>query len=373
MIRRKIILIFLLFISLNIFSQSNLCNHCKNYIDTVITHLDSNSYAWNGNTYYISGTYYYHTKNISGGDSIAKLNLKIYNTQKISRLELQEVYKTSKIFKDSIEQLIDSLESCLNPSDEDHSEKENIKFDDGVYHALLIGVEDYDDPLSDLNHPINDVHKLRDVLVNNYTFDHDNVRILENPKKVELEASLDLIWERIDKNDNVLIFFAGHGNFDSLRNQGYWYPADAVVTTNSSSTWVSNSFIKESILYLSKKSRNILLISDACFSGGILKVTRGNTSHSKNPKVNMKAIMHQYFQSSIRAMTSGDMSLVDDKSPFIHSFIQYLKNNNESCFTATTLYSAIKLYVIEESLNYQTPQFGTLHPDEGGDFIFIKK
>ena len=371
--RRKVILSFLLFISLNVFSQEiDTCKHCKKPINTVITTSDSNSYAWNGNTYYVSGTYYHHTKNMNGSDSITKLNLIIYNTEIISRSEFQEVYKTVKTFKDLSEQRKDSLADCLNPSDEDHSEIDPIKLlNNGKYYALIIGVQDYTDPeISDLDYPINDANKLRDVLVNNYTFSKENVTVLENPDKDKIEEELELLKEKLSlhQNDNVLVFFAGHGFYNEVNKKGYWFASDA--KKGSPRSWLSNSDIQDNLVFLSEYARNVLLISDACFSGSILKMRTPFINNSKDI-----AIKELYYTKTCKAMTSGANEEVDDKSKFLEYLVTYLSNNNKPYLRSRELHTNIEESVIGESQNSQKPQFGVVREsdDKGGDFIFIKE
>ncbi|HAP69447.1 MAG TPA: hypothetical protein DCR04_06935, partial [Flavobacteriales bacterium] len=60
------------------------------------------------------------------------------------------------------------------------------------YHAIIFAVEDYEDPnIRDLEHPVTDAKNLRDVLIDKYGFESDNVDLLINPTESQIIQSLD--------------------------------------------------------------------------------------------------------------------------------------------------------------------------------------
>ena len=73
--------------------------------------------------------------------------------------------------------------------------------------------------------------------------------------------------------DNLLIYYAGHGELDNDEERGYWLPIDADTTKRSK--WINNSYILDNIK--ATKAKHVLLISDSCFSGSLLQ---GNTEKS---------------------------------------------------------------------------------------------
>ena len=125
---------------------------------------------------------------------------------------------------------------------------------------------------------------------------------------------------------------------------------------------ISNSTIKDYIKGIN--SKHTLLISDACFSGSIFKTRSYNTAP--------KSITKKFELPSRKAITSGTLKTVPNKSVFLKYLINRLKNNEELYLTARKIFDRI-----EEPKNNSSivPQYGTIQEvgDEGGDFIFIKK
>lgn len=237
--------------------------------------------------------------------------------------------------------------------------------DEKKYHALLIAVQDYTDPsITDLDQPIKDMNRLKDVLVKNYSFLEENVMVVTNPDRNTLYARFDELQSRLDKADNLLVFYAGHGYWDPQLEQGYWMPSDAV--SNKRSSWLSNGTLRDYIAGI--PSRHTLLISDACFSGGIFK----SRSLFENSSTAMETL---YLRKSRKAMTSGTLEKVPDRSVFISTLVQRLLDNQEPYITAEEIFTGLKRQVIENSPNAQVPQYGEVGQtgDEGGEFIFIRR
>ena len=127
------------------------------------------------------------------------------------------------------------------------------------YHALIIGVEEYDDDnINDLSEPVNDAQKLSDVLSQNYTFKKENITFLRNPTKSEIIGTLHKMRYSISEKDNLLIFYAGHGFWDEEMGNGYWLPRDAA--HDNPVNWLPNTDLTNSRLrnYKRMESRRIV-------------------------------------------------------------------------------------------------------------------
>lgn len=233
----------------------------------------------------------------------------------------------------------------------------------GKYYALLIGINEYRDPeLPNLDHPISDATNLHNVLVSDYVFDKENVILLKNAKRADINMALDDLAKKITVNDNLLIFYAGHGWWDQKADIGYWLPADA--SRSYKTEWFRNSTLCDYIREIN--SKHTLLITDACFGGSIFK-TRGVSMDAP------KAIQMLYDLPSRKAMTSGTLTEVPDRSSFVKYLIERLDENGESCLSSEQLFSSFRIAVINNS--DVIPQYGEIKSvgDEGGDFIFIRR
>jgi hypothetical protein len=235
--------------------------------------------------------------------------------------------------------------------------------EEGKNFAVIIGVSKYSDPaMPDLFYPIFDARKVADAISSNYTFERKNVLLLENPKKGRITGILDSLEARISPMDNLLIFYAGHGNWDEKKSIGYWLPSDAAA--RSLSNWLMNSIITTFVS--ESKARHTLVIADACFGGSIFR-TRAL------PPEEVKSISEMYRKTSKKAMTSGDLMEVPDESVFVKTFLEQLTANRENFLPAEKLFFSIKPSIVKQA--DLIPQFGTIKNagDQGGDFIFFRK
>jgi len=233
----------------------------------------------------------------------------------------------------------------------------------GKYYALLIGISEYQsDEIPDLENPLKDAESLYDILLSEYTFEKDHVVFLKNPTRGEMIIALDGFREKLMTNDNLLIFYAGHGYWDEKGKVGYWLPSDA--SKSNSVNWFSNSSLRDAIGSI--QTKHTILIADACFSGAIFK---SRAAFTDTPR----GIETLYELSSRKAITSGILQEVPDESMFIKYLVERLDKNEEKFLPSEILFSSFKQAVMNNSPN--VPQYGVIQNvgDEGGDFIFIRK
>ncbi len=234
----------------------------------------------------------------------------------------------------------------------------------GKYYALIVGVSKYDEPKLNLDKPEKDAEKIKEIFVKQYSFADSTTFLLKNPTRQKIISELYRLRKIIGSNDNLLIFYAGHGFWDEDARQGYWWAKDAV--PDDPSTWLSNSDLREQIRSI--KSAHTLLISDACFSGGIFKTRSGNDIQNASRDIQML-----YQMPSRRAITSGTMTAVPDNSVFLEYLSKRLTDNKNKFLSSQQLFDSFRAAVINNSS--AVPQDGVIAEtgDEGGDFIFILK
>ena len=233
----------------------------------------------------------------------------------------------------------------------------------GKYHALIIGIDKYRH-LPALETAHNDAKAVAAVLKDKYDYD---VKLLLDPAREQIIEALDVMRETLTENDNVLIYYAGHGWLDKEADQGFWLPVDARAERRSQ--WISNDTVRD--LAKALKVKHLLVIADSCFSGTL---TRG---------INIRAPLDADYVKRMagkrarQAMSSGGLEPVLDSvdgkhSPFARALVQILAENR-SVIDGTTLFSDIRRPVSLSS--DQTPEFSDLRRagHDGGDFLFVRR
>lgn len=234
---------------------------------------------------------------------------------------------------------------------------------EGKYYALLIANDTYSENsgMMSLKRPVADATALREVLATRYTFDYNNIVTLYDRSKLDVQVTLEELQKRVRPEDNLLIFYAGHGRMDMEADIGYWLLSDA---TQSRYTWLSNSTITDFIKVC--KARHILLIADACYAGSIYS-SRGMMDNAT------MAIKDLIKSKSRKAITSGGTTEVTDESKFAEILVEQLKANTDQFLPSLQLYNLLQKPVLANSMT--SPRWGPINNvgDDNGDFIFILK
>jgi len=242
----------------------------------------------------------------------------------------------------------------------------------GVYHALLIGINQYQHPefAPNLSTPLNDIYNMRDLLMRRYGFNNENVKLLLDSQATRTGILDALTFYRdapLGSSDNLLVYFAGHGFQHPGTEDGFWIPSDA---TTDESTWVPVSEIRRIVKNI--KAKHTLLISDSCFSGTLTRATLALPTHDRFMAEVAK-------KDSYQAFTSGGLEPVADggregMSLFAYSLTSYLKSPPRPYFTAAQLYTDVAPIVANASGSRQTPEQGRIPGtfDQNGQFIFAR-
>lgn len=236
----------------------------------------------------------------------------------------------------------------------------------GTYWALLIGIDDYDH-WPRLTTAVNDTRAIQETLASRYGFPQEKVKLLtnEDASREGILDAFDWLIKEAGENDNVLIYYAGHGELDKVT--GYWVPIEA--KTDKKGAYISNSTIRDYIG--SMKAKHVYLVTDSCFSGSLF----AGATRSKPPTITGRYFQEVYGRMSRQGMTSGGTEPVSDDgyeghSIFAYYFLKTLHENNEPYMTASSLFDRIAVPVANNSK--QTPISRPIRDvrDEGGEFIF---
>ncbi|MDB5012426.1 MAG: Peptidase [Daejeonella sp.] len=164
-------------------------------------------------------------------------------------------------------------------------------------------------------------------------------------------------------NDNLLIFYAGHGIAEKDKFgdvDGYWIPSSAKKGLNAS--YISSDDINKALKR--SNSKHILVIADACFSGAFTRALSSDASIG---------IQKQFSVPSRKIMASGNLEPVPDNSKFVYYLKKNLKENTQKYLTAKKLFDSFYEAILNNSDT--SPQYAAIKNvgDEGGEFVFIKK
>jgi TPR repeat protein len=247
-------------------------------------------------------------------------------------------------------------------------------FDFGNYHALVIGNSDYV-YLADLTTAKNDAVKITELLTTEYGF--SVVTLLDATRK-ETIAAINKYQRALGKNDNFLLYYAGHGRQDST-DEGYWQPIDA--EQEDDAQWLSATSINRRLKKFT--ANNILVVADSCYAATQLRGLSALADDDSNTasKSSNTTLLQQLSNTQTRvAITSGGFEPVADSlgsaehSVFAKYLIETLRTNSE-VILAEEVFQQVREKVVPAAAAAglsQTPMYGRLltSEDRGGDFIF---
>jgi hypothetical protein len=242
--------------------------------------------------------------------------------------------------------------------------------DVGEYYGLIIGIDEYSGEWPQLRNAVNDAKGVAELLSSKYTFQSLKTLYNKEATRTNILKEFELLLKNVKENDNVLIYYSGHGEYIQNMDKGFWVPVDA--SSKSISGYISNEDIRSFLTGI--HSKHTLLVTDACFSGDIFRGKTMTIPYENSTKYYSK----MYSLNSRKALTSGGVEPVLDKgkdnhSIFAYYFLQALKDNTEKYYDAGQLFDFLKIPVVNNS--NQTPAYSPIRNagDEGGQFIFIMK
>ena len=97
----------------------------------------------------------------------------------------------------------------------------------GEYHAIIVGIDDYEN-WPRLKYAEGDAADIARLLYANYGFDAANTVSLygEDATRQRILSEIYKKLVSLDSDDNLLVFFAGHGQLDPLTESGFWIPVE---------------------------------------------------------------------------------------------------------------------------------------------------
>ena len=288
-----------------------------------------------------------------------------YQSQIISNV-IVDAEKTTKL------NIILDVEEHLKPSTGNVNEFYNTSW------SVIIGINEYEN-IRPLRFAVQDAKEIRKLLISEFGFPKENVRIL-----IDNEATLNNIRDALyeiasmaNEDDRILVYFAGHGETRSLKSgieKGYLIPTDGDLD-KIFNTCLPMTEIKD--IANETVAKHVLFLMDACFSGLAAVDTRGL---DRSTPGYIEKIVRDRARQVITAGGKNEEVIEKDEwghSAFAKNLIQGLKNaiadhDYDGYITADELGSYLRKRVTIDSENLQTPIKARFGSGEG-EFVFLAK
>ncbi len=227
-------------------------------------------------------------------------------------------------------------------------------------HILGIAINAYQH-CPNLYNAVKDVQDFVALLQQKYYFEAENIHTLYNEKatKANIFKAFEQLSE-LTEDDNLIIYFSGHGEYKEFFKEGYWIPVEA--HRNSVHEYISNSDIRNILGAI--PTHHTFLIGDSCFSGSLFME-------------NSKTVSDRLERDASRwGLTSGKNEIVSDgkigeNSPFAKSLLYQLQQAT-TALTVQQLCVGVTNTFINDG---QTPLGESLNikGHKNGQFVFRLK
>jgi len=242
----------------------------------------------------------------------------------------------------------------------------------GKFYALIIGNNSYG-AYPALQTPANDAKSLDVILRERYGF---NTKLLLNANRHQIMTALNEIHKKLTAEDNLLIYYAGHGEIDPNTNLAYWLPTDAEV--GNPANWISSQSITEFLSIM--PARHVLVVADSCYSGALTGSAIAKLPDSMDESKRTKWLKIMATRKARTVLTSGGVKPVLDQgggghSVFANAFLNVLRGNQgilEDYDVFRAVASQVKTSASKAGFE-QTPQYAPLQHagHEGSPFFFV--
>lgn len=175
----------------------------------------------------------------------------------------------------------------------------------GINYLLAIAIDEYKN-LPPLFNPVSDAEAFIELMIERYRFEEEQVTRIFNGEATEpnIYGAFRKLIETVKPEDNVVIYYSGHGEFDQVLDEGYWIPVNA--HSGAINEYIANDTIRRFISRIN--SHHTFLVSDSCFAGSLF-----SSGASKN-------VSKRYERDPSRwGLTAGRKEIVSDGKPGMHS------------------------------------------------------
>jgi uncharacterized caspase-like protein len=249
--------------------------------------------------------------------------------------------------------------------------------------AVVIGIDRYRDPsITELQYAAADANAFYDFLITKGGVKPSNARLLLNKDatQVNIRRALgDFLKQKALKDDEVIIYYAGHGTTDPEPTaEGglakYLVPWDAD-PTSLFATGIPMEEIDH--IFARLAARKILLVQDTCFSGGAGGRTFVRRGLTRATTLTDKFLQDLASRQGRMVLTASDANQLSLESPelghglFTHYLLQALGGaadlDSDGAITIREVHLYLQRKVHEHSGGNQTPQLYSI-----GDMVIVR-
>ena len=183
---------------------------------------------------------------------------------------------------------------------------------------------------------------------------------------------------KLTEDDNLVIYYAGHGELDKANMSGQWLPIDA--EPDNTANWISNGALTELVNAISAK--RVLVVADSCYSGIMTRSALAATDPGQSVSARATWLEKMLKKRSRTVLTSGGVAPVldeggGDHSVFARAFLQALTENDD-VLEGQRLFRSVSATVASAADRYnidQVPEYAPIRHagHESGDFFLVPR
>lgn len=240
-------------------------------------------------------------------------------------------------------------------------------------YAVLFATDEYE-TWGDLTNPVNDAKTIAQELEEAYGF---QVEVVINNTIDDILIKLrEYATKSYMEDDQLFIFFAGHGQFDDVYKTGYIVGTNSKKVDPAKTSYLSHSVLRDVVDNI--PCNHIFLTMDVCF-GGTFDRTIARSGSRGEEGLYQEITQAEFIKRKLRFktrkyLTSGGKEYVPDgrpgqHSPFARKFIEALRSYGGSDMILTL--AEITNFVSRINPEPRFDEFGANEP--GSDFVFVAK
>ncbi len=240
----------------------------------------------------------------------------------------------------------------------------------GQRYALVIANQNYQH-WDKLDTPLADGKAVAEMLSKRFGFE---TTLIVDATRRQVLTALNQLRAKVDSQDEVLIYYAGHGEMDAVTARGYWIPVDG--EQKNLTQWISVIDITDQLAAM--QARHALVIADSCYSGTLSGSLVQRVDDALTEQARRGALDNLSRQRARVAITSGGLEPVVDggggkNSLYARSLLEVL-THVQTPIEAQELHAAVAARFAFLSRRLKLPQQPQYAPigfagHESGDFI----